>query len=99
MSAGETVGVPVSVGVNVAVDVAEGELVGIGVIVEMAITVFPILQLARMKTDHTKNVNLSAMMTTSGIAEFLSSYLNLYASNSLLSRLTESVSFYKMSGL
>jgi hypothetical protein len=68
-------------GVTVTVSVAVGDSVGVGVIVEIAITLFPILQLARTKKDHTKSKNFFAMMTTSAIVSLLSLYLNIPTPN------------------
>ena len=63
------------------VDVTVGDMVEIGVIVEIAITLFPILQLARTKKDNTRNTNLFATMITSVIVSSLCLYLNIHAPN------------------
>ena len=68
-------------GVIVTVGVVVGGIGGIGVIVEIAITLFPILQLARMKKDHNRSMNLFAMMMTSAIVSLLSLYLTIPAPN------------------
>jgi L-lactate permease len=73
ISAG-TVGVPVWVGVNVAVSVAVDVSEGIGVIVEIAMTLFPILQLARTKKDHKRSKNFFFTMINSVIIYLLSLY-------------------------
>ena len=67
----------VKVVVGFTVEVSEG----IGVIVETAITLFPILQLARTKKHHKNSRILFATMLTSVIISLLSLYLNFYAPN------------------
>ena len=61
-------------GVTVTVDVVVGDRVGIGVSVEIAITLFPILQLARTKENHRRNKNLFATIITLMIALFTLEY-------------------------
>ena len=84
MTFGETVGVLVWEGVNVTVGVKVEVNEGIGVIVETATTLFPILQLTRTKTDQDRSKKHFATMITSVTIFLLCGYLNSHLPNSFL---------------
>jgi hypothetical protein len=71
------------VGVKVIVDVTVDVIEGMGVIVETAITVFPILQLTRMNKHHKMRKNFFAMMITSVTISLPFLCLNARAPNGL----------------
>jgi hypothetical protein len=77
----------VTVGVNVIVDVTVEVIEGMGVIVETAITVFPILQLTRTKKHHKRRKNFFAMTITSVIVSLLFCALLLVRPTACVTRL------------